>query len=363
MQQSPSLTVEQCRVLRESVQNTMRELLAETSKLGGAPGIHSAIMQDVAEFVLRPGKRIRPLLFLQTCRALKAELQVDDPDLLKMAAALEFLHAFILIHDDIIDQAEERRGLPCLHRKIERRLINLADRERAAMSLALVAGDILFAIAQRVILETKIAPSSKVKIANLTLDSMIATGAGESADVVFGTRDVAKVGASEIESMYYFKTTRYTFELPMVLAAAVTDQPADVSAELAAIARPIGFAFQIQNDLAEFRAFDPATLTSSQDVTQGKKTVLLRLAFEMLNETDRGLMQLCLACQPPNEASASRLRELVLRSGAVEALTNLMTEKFSESDRLIDASSLNSLSRSQLRNMFALIRETLEKCQ
>jgi geranylgeranyl diphosphate synthase type I len=341
----------------------MRELLAEHSKLGGAPGIHSAIMQNVAEFVLRPGKRIRPLLFLQTCRALDAHLQVEDPDRLRIAAALEFLHAFILIHDDIIDQAEERRGLPCLHRKIERRLINLADRERAGMSLALVAGDILFAMAQRIILETTSDPAFKVTIANLTLDSMIATGAGEWADVVFGTRDVAKVGVAEIESMYYFKTTRYTFELPMLLAAAVTGQTEDVSAELAAIARPIGFAFQIQNDLAEFRAFDPATLSSSRDVTEGKKTVLLRLAFEMLNETDRGLMQLCLACQPPNEASASRLRELVLRSGAVESLTNLMIEKFAESDRLIDASRLDALPRRQLRNMFALIRQTLEKCQ
>ncbi len=339
----------------------MQDLLTTQLKLEGAPGIHFAIMQDVAEFVLRPGKRIRPLLFLQTARALDPQLSVDDPDLLRIAVALEFLHAFILIHDDIVDQAEERRGLPCLHRKIERRLINLADRERGGKSLALVAGDMLFALAQRVILETNLDPLLRLKVAQLTLESMIATGAGESADVVFGTRDVAKVGVPEIEAMYHFKTTRYTFELPMLLAAVVTRQPEDVATDLAAIAQPIGFAFQIQNDLADFRAFDPATLTSSQDMAQGKKTVLLRLAFELLNETDRGLMQLCLACQPPNEARVSRLRELVLRSGAVDVLTRLMQDKFTESDKRIDASCLRPSSKNQLRSMFAVIRQTLER--
>jgi len=74
------------------------------------------IFFDMCEFVGRKGKRIRPLLFLLTYRALGGTKVVDDKSLVQAALSLELLHAFVLVHDDLIDRSEKRRGLPTFHK-------------------------------------------------------------------------------------------------------------------------------------------------------------------------------------------------------------------------------------------------------
>ncbi|MBV9656967.1 MAG: polyprenyl synthetase family protein, partial [Verrucomicrobia bacterium] len=207
----------------------------------------ASLYDDLKEFVCRPGKRLRPLLFLlahrvfaggegvdgewlmvdgtkQTAAASSRNHQpftINSSDLLAIGASLEFLHAFILIHDDIIDRSETRRSLPTLHRVIEGRLTAFSDRRRAGKNLALVLGDILFALAQKCLLAEPagIDPTLRLRLGSLLLGCMIETGFGEAADIVHGTRDVSKVGLGEIETMYLLKTTRYTIECPLAMAA------------------------------------------------------------------------------------------------------------------------------------------------
>ena len=278
-----------------------------------------ALYDDLVEFVCRPGKRLRPTLFLlaeQVFADGKPPTEGPAPDLLAAAVSLEMLHAFILIHDDIIDRAETRRGQPTLHRAIEGRLSSFTDRHRAGANLALVLGDILFALAQKSLLESTLAaPAILARLGTLLLGCMVETGFGEAADIVYGTRDVSKVQTAEIEQMYLLKTTRYTIECPLAMAAVLHGVDADGLDALSRIARPAGLAFQIQNDLMDFARFEVSDAEVPADILEGKKTLLMRTAFDLLNETDQGMLQLCFTACGPSEGPCPRRANSSPRAG------------------------------------------------
>ncbi len=322
----------------------------------------AALYDDLIEFVCRPGKRLRPTLFLLAERVFAdggATAEGTAPDLLAAAVSLELLHAFILIHDDIIDRAETRRGLPTLHRALESRLSSFTDRHRVGANLALVLGDILFALAQKSLLESSLAsPAVVARLGTLLLGCMVETGFGEAADIVYGTRDVSKVQTAEIEQMYLLKTTRYTIECPLAMAAVLHGVDAAGIDALARIAQPAGLAFQIQNDLMDFARFEISDAEVPADILEGKKTLLMRTAFDLLNETDQGLLQLCFTACGPSEGTVSKARELITKSGAVRRLGRRMDELFSQADDEIRRSGFTPTVQAGLAGLIRLVRDT-----
>ena len=320
--------------------------------------VFALLYDDVTEFVCRPGKRIRPLLFLLACRVFgRGGSPVEEEHLLSVGASLELLHAFILVHDDIIDRAETRRGRLTLHRLIEGRLSSFADRRRAGRNLALVLGDILFALAQRCLLETPLPGATAARLGTLLLGCMVDTGFGEVADIVHSTRDVAKVSPDEIEQMYCLKTTCYTIECPLTMAAVLHGVDAAGVDALGRIARPAGLAFQIQNDLQEFARFEVSDAEVPADILEGKKTLLMRTAFDLLNENDRGFLQLCFSAGTQTEGTLSKARELIAKSGAVGCLTARVNALFAEADAEARRSPFAPEVQEGLLALVALVRD------
>ncbi len=278
--------------------------------------------EALAEFVQRPGKRIRPLLFLQAAELFAPARAVRfSADLVSVAAGLEMLHAFVLIHDDLIDASDLRRALPALHRAFEEH-----TGARTGSNLAMVFGDLLFALAQKAIADTAI-PNRAELLSNL-LDYVFDTGFGEISDILLGEACIAGVRRAEIEGMYLCKTTRYTIECPMVLASVFAGSGEGERRQLAAVARPAGLAFQVQNDLKEFlRGLDGG---GSDDLFDGKKTLLLRTAYERLPSAERKTVRALLALDRRGPAEIGALQELILQSNAVAEQEAFTAELFGE---------------------------------
>lgn len=357
----PSLASEELRSLRARIDARLGEFMhAQRTDYLRQP-VLAALYDDLVEFVCRPGKRLRPTLFLLAERVFadgRASAGTAGRDLLAAGVSLELLHAFILIHDDIIDRAEIRRGLPTLHRSLETRLSSFSDRHRIGTNLALVLGDILFALAQKCLLESALAPPAVIaRLSTLLLGCMVETGFGEAADIVYGTRDVSKVQPAEIEQMYLLKTTRYTIECPLAMAAVVHGVDAAGLDSLARIARPAGLAFQIQNDLMDFARFEVSDAEVPADILEGKKTLLMRTAFDQLNETDQGLLQLCFTACGPSEGTVSKARELITKSGAVGHLGRWMDELFAQADAEVARSSFSQQVQEQLVGLIRFVRD------
>ncbi len=312
---------------------------------------------DITEFVSRRGKRVRPMLLLAAHRIFGGTRTFEDDSLLRAALSLELLHSFILIHDDVIDQSDRRRRLPTFHKIVEERLGKMEGAARVGENVAVVVGDLLFAMAVDTLRSTDFAPPLRDAALAYFLKSITDTGAGEIYDILLATRDIARVEEGDIVRMYTLKTTRYTFEAPLVLGAMLAGVEEDQLRELAELIEPLGLAFQIQNDLIEYSQFKGVDRMRQTDLLEGKKTLLVRAAYDHLVEVDRSLLQLCLSTRTSNDASVSKIEQLIDKSGAVGLLTTKMEALFEKTRAALDSSSFTAAQREGLRDAFAQVRQ------
>lgn len=312
---------------------------------------------DMTEFVGRRGKRIRPMLMLGSYRIFGGDRPFENPSLLRAALSLELLHAFILIHDDVIDQSERRRGLPTFHKLVEERLGKLDGAARVGENVAMVVGDILFAMSLDTLRSTDFAQGLRDAALSHFLRYISDTGAGEVYDILLGTRDIARVDEADIARMYTLKTTRYTFEAPLILGALLAGAGDDTLRELAELIEPVGLAFQIQNDLIEYHKFKGVDRLRQTDILEGKKTLLLRAAYDHLDDLDRSFLQLCLSTRASNDTSVSKIEQLIDKSGAVGLLSRRMEELFLKAETALEHASLTPEQRDGLREAFLLVRQ------
>ncbi len=311
---------------------------------------------DILEFCNRSGKRIRPYLYLEGRKIFAShcdKVALSSADLLP-AIGLELLHAFILVHDDLIDRSEIRRGKPAMHKLVEKRLSALADRDRAGRDISLVIGDILFALAQKSVLTSGMQHSASAT--STLLDYMVETGVGEISDIIFGIQDISKVLMKDIEWMYWLKTSRYTIECPLVMAATLSGLDEQITAEIGTIVAPAGMAFQIENDLKDFDSFEISDNYVPDDILEGKKTAVVRMAFDMLDETDKSFLQLCLSGLKPNESTVNKVRELIFKSGALVAMRRESDALFAETGKRLEKSKLPEIIKNDFYRLFENLR-------
>ncbi len=314
------------------------------------------IFYDLCEFVGRKGKRIRPLLFLLTHRALGGEKPENDEGLLDCAVALELLHSFILIHDDVIDRSETRRGLPTFHKLAERRLSVLSAAERTGRNVAIVVGDMVFALAVKTLHEADVEPVVRNEMVSQFLAYAADTGGGEIFDVLMGVRDITRVSAEDVAKMYYLKTTRYTFEAPCVMGAMLAGVGKAQVEALRRVTEPLGLAFQIDNDLQEFARFVSGDLSSSADLLEGKKTFLMLEAYEHLDEVDRTFLQMCLSAPTRTESTILKIQGLVRKADAVSRLRNRSLELFSKAESAVADEAWTEAQQLGLAEVFRAVR-------
>jgi len=338
-------------------ENVLARFFQENTERYAYGDLFEPLYLDITEFVTRRGKRIRPMLMLGSYRVFGGDRPFADNSLQRAALSLELLHSFILIHDDVIDQSERRRRLPTFHKLVEERLGKLEDAARVGENVALVVGDILFAMAVDTLRATDFAPALRDAALSHFVRYISDTGAGEVYVILLGTRDIARVEEADIMRMYTLKTTRYTFEAPLVLGALLAGMDDDHLRELAELIEPVGLAFQIQNDLIEYHQFKGVDRLRQTDILEGKKTLLLRVAYEQLVDVDKSFLQLCLSTRTSNDASVSKIEQLIDKSGAVGILTQRMEDLFQKAETALDNSSFTPEQRDGLREAFALVRQ------
>lgn len=314
---------------------------------------------DMCEFVGRKGKRIRPLLFALTYRGLGGQKSVTDPAVVSAALSLELLHAFVLVHDDLIDRSEKRRGLPTFHKLVEQRLGRLSNAERTGHGVAVVVGDLLFALSVETLQTAGFSEPHRSAALGKLLAYITDTGVGEIFDILLGSRDIGRVTAQEIERTYLLKTTRYTFEAPSVLGAILAGASSEKQEDMALVMEPLGLAFQIQNDLLEFSHFDSRDQLLPTDLLEGKKTLLVREAYERLGEVDRSFLQMCLQNPARNESSISKVQDLIRKSGAIHAMQERCRLLFGEASAKLAGSHLSASEQESVSQAIGWVRQSV----
>jgi len=256
-----------------------------------------ASLYEPAQYVLDAGgKRIRPLLVMLSCEAVGGTAK----QALNAAVAIEVLHNFTLVHDDIMDNAAARRGRATVHTKWD-------------SNVAILTGDALVAVAYQVLLKTK--TPAIAHVADLFTDGVIEVCEGQAYDKIFESR--RDVTLDEYMLMIAKKTGKLVSVSSEIGAVIGNGSPKDVRT-LRTYGELIGRAFQIQDDLLDVVA-DEKTFgkTIGGDIVEGKKTFLLLKALECARGGDRKMLQSVIDNSGTSTANVGRVREIYERTGAL----------------------------------------------
>ncbi|MCF7837931.1 MAG: polyprenyl synthetase family protein, partial [Candidatus Marinimicrobia bacterium] len=236
-----------------------RAMRAVLQDLNAVAPRQAALPSLVRAFCLRPGKLLRPRLLRAAHAA--AGGRGTPPALWQLAAALELTHSFALIHDDLVDQAQVRRG--------GRALPGLLDEAYPGQGreLALITGDWLYTAALRLAFTATRALPNSDPLFNLWLAGAQATAAGELGELL-ASAPCPLPSVRRILALYDQKTGQYTFVLPLVMGVLSAGGGEYDLKAIEAAGLCLGRAFQIRNDLADFRS------GRDEDIRQGRPTLL-----------------------------------------------------------------------------------------
>lgn len=293
----------------------------------------------VRNYVLAGGKRVRPQLCVWTWKMSLpsgiGDRRADSPvsrdrlpaALLDIAGAWELFHAFLLAHDDIIDEADLRREQPALHRQLAALDSNCP---KFGKNLAIVAGDLLFSAAIRLWHELDV--PSEIYRELLKLFSRVAstTGFGQVIDICQSHVPIDEVCERTLLREYHWKTAAYTFEGPMLSGAILAGADQAARSAISRYALALGQAYQLQNDLIDLAS----PVHEGCDIVQGKRTVtLVRARLNMPEAARRDFDRQMEALRQANGHTpdlAEALRSSLVSSGAAERTRELVGEFVSE---------------------------------
>ena len=229
-------------------------------------------LEAMGDLVMAGGKRLRPAF----CHWAHVGAGGDpaDPMVVDAGAALELLHTFALIHDDVMDGSGMRRGLPSVHRRFETRHAVedwRGEGRRFGEGVAILVGDLAFVYADILLAD---APRAALDVfAELRLEVNV----GQYLDLLGTVR--GNVGVDQARRICQYKSGKYTIERPLHLGAALAGRLDDLGPALSAYGRPLGEAFQLRDDL--LGAFGDTVLTGKpvgEDLREGKPTALYACA-------------------------------------------------------------------------------------
>lgn len=272
--------------------------------LGGA-------LDALADLVAAGGKRLRPAF----CHwaFVGAGGDPDAPIAIDAGAALELLHSFALVHDDIMDGSDRRRGRPAVHTAFIDRHETAGWRgqsRRFGEGAAILVGDFAFVYAD--VLMAGVSAEARAVFDELRIELCV----GQYLDLratATGERDAGRARTIE-----WYKSGKYTVERPLQLGAALAGRLAELEAPLSAFGLPLGEAFQLRDDL--LGVFGTESVTGKpvgDDLREGKLTPLLAVAaaradadgtrlLERVGRPDLGTDDVAAIC------------DLLVRTGAVE---------------------------------------------
>ncbi len=228
------------RGLRSRVDGALRaELAAARAALEELDPRAGFLAEELERLVAAGGKRLRPTFCYLGYRAAGG---AEGEAIVRASAALELLHTFALVHDDVMDEAAQRRGVETTHERTAR-LLGSPARGRSA---AILVGDLAAVLAESLLRHSGF-PAPALERALERFDRMrLAMAAGQYLDVAGAATDLAAA-----EHVARLKTAAYTAEGPLRIGAALAGAPAPLEEALGAYGRAVGEAFQLRDDLAD----------------------------------------------------------------------------------------------------------------
>jgi len=305
--------------LRQRIDKALSAYLAERRAWLGAVDQALLPLADAVEaFVLFGGKRLRPAFAYWGYRGAGG---VESDQVVAGLAALELVQASALIHDDLMDRSDTRRGEPAIHRRFaaQHRATGWhGDPDAFGDAAAVLLGDLCLVWSDELLHGAGLDPQTLAR-ARPVFDTMRSeVTVGQYLDVL--TQATGDTSTERAGKVARYKSAKYTVERPLLLGAALADAAAPVRAAYSGYGLPLGEAFQLRDDILGVFG-DPAQTgkPAGDDLREGKRTYLVAATFAATDEAGREVLARRLGDPLLDPAGIAELREIIAGSGALAA--------------------------------------------
>ena len=317
--------------IKEKIDLELADFIEKANKKYVLEDTSPLIYNSLKEYILRDGKRIRPFLVIMGFLGFNPK---EAPGLYTTALSIEILHDFMLIHDDIVDRSQMRRGLPAMHTVLNTYLEKFENPDCTGEDLAIIIGDILYSIGLDAFLAVDVDLNLKEKALRRFVRAGVFTGMGEFYELENGLNPIETITKKSIYRTYELKTAFYTFAYPLCIGAALAGANDSDIEKLNEYGTYLGRAFQIKDDIIgmfeDEQSIGKSTLT---DLEEGKKTILAWYGYQQGNKEQKSTIKSLLEKEKINTNDLCLMRKTLIDTGSLDyakAQINEMKEKAKE---------------------------------
>lgn len=323
------------------------------------------------------GKRFRALfaywawagtLPTATLQQSTEQLAASTEAMVGITSALEMFHAAALVHDDILDQSDTRRGAPSVHKRFESLHTNSSwagSPERFGVAGGILVGDLLLSWSSELFGKAlQLAPSSSIQDASRDEFSKmrIEVMAGQYLDVLeenaAATRPLSEA-VGRANRVMLFKTAKYSIEAPLLIGSAFAGADEDLRRGFSSFGIPLGMAFQLRDDVLGVFG-DPAITgkPAGDDLREGKRTVLVGLTREALSTSMCKIFEELLTARELDAEQIKFMQDAMVDSGALAKTEGMIEDLANQS---LEALSSLEISEQARENLKALANKVIRR--
>ncbi|CAB4680362.1 unannotated protein [freshwater metagenome] len=326
---------------------------------------------DYTHSLLQGGKRFRALFCYWAWRSSltdanyhQSETEVNDSEeaIAGIAASLEMFHAAALVHDDLLDQSDTRRGAPAIHKRFETLHKDkqwAGSPERFGVAGSVLVGDLMLGWSSEIFGNALLhSPTREIESACRDEFSLmrVEVMAGQYLDVLeenaAPSRPVTE-GVGRAEKVILYKTAKYSIEAPLRIGAAFAGADQATLGMFSQFGIPLGIAFQLRDDI--LGVFGDPSVTgkpAGDDLREGKRTVLIALTKESLSERSPSMAESFEELLTSRDLDAQQIafmQRLIKESGALEKTERMIVELADRSLESLEAAALEATAKSALK--------------
>ena len=347
--------------LRPAVQAVVDETLAHQRRLLMAISPDLEPMVDAIAALLSGGKRLRPAFCYWGWRGAGGSA-VDVTAAIRAAASLEFLQACALIHDDVMDGSDTRRGMPAAHRRLAQLHSDsswLGSSDNFGVGAAILLGDMCLSWADEVLMSAEFEPDAarrgKVVYDEMRTELM----AGQYLDLL----EHARGGGSVVRALRVvrYKSAKYTIERPLHLGAALAGSDPAIMSAYTGYGLPLGEAFQLRDDiLGVFGDPEETGKPAGDDLREGKRTILIAVAVERSSPSQAEQIRMHLGNPDLDLDAVQTLRTIITNTGALTHTEEMIDRLLTEALSALGSANINPFARDILEALaYAATRRTV----
>ncbi|WP_432541156.1 polyprenyl synthetase family protein [Kineococcus sp. SYSU DK002] len=342
--------------LRSAVSTVLEDFLHDQSAVLREVSVDCAPVLDAIAALLAGGKRLRPAFCYWGFHGTADGL--SDEGVVTAAAALELFQAAALIHDDVMDDSDTRRGQPAVHRRFEALHRDSGwdgSSARFGLAGAVLAGDLCLSWSDELFSRSRLPADAMARGRQVFNTMRTQLMGGQYLDMLEQASSTQRGAAGAVDRarrVLTFKSAKYSIEHPLLLGGSLAGASTDLLADYSRFGLALGEAFQLRDDVLGVFG-DPAETgkPAGDDLREGKRTVLVGLAVQSATPAQAAELERLLGAPDLDAAGVQTLRTILTETGALAGVEELIVQQVDVACATLDAAELTTTARAALHEL------------